>query len=118
MAVSDAAIAMADRHINEVRLRIAQHRELISKMDARGQSTELANQILTTFLSVLDGMVEHRARMARGIERAQEKGGTPSRGNKEEVRRSPECRLIGFRCTGYTAGALKRPLDANRRCVE
>ena len=65
MPVSDASLAMADRHIDEARLRIAQQRELIGKMEARGQSSELAHQILATFLATLDGMVEHRERMAR-----------------------------------------------------
>jgi len=65
MPFSDAAVAIAERHIAQARERIAQHRELISRMEARGQSTELAHQILATFLSIFDGMVEHRDRLAR-----------------------------------------------------
>jgi len=65
MPFSDAAVARAERHVDEARARIAQHYELISRMEARGQSTELAHQILATFFRIFDGMVEHRDRLAR-----------------------------------------------------
>jgi len=61
--VTDATLAIADRHVDEARDRIARQRALIERLQTRGCPVAAAEAILELFEKIHCGMVEHRDRI-------------------------------------------------------